>query len=106
MPKHTSILLPVKRLHDAKTRLAPLLSLAQRRELMEALVERTLETLAGVEGVRVHVATSDRRAAALATARGAGVLDDGGLPWNEGLRRAIAELDGSVEAVAIVAGDL
>jgi 2-phospho-L-lactate guanylyltransferase len=101
----TTLILPVKRLADAKTRLAPLLDLHQRRTLMEALVTRNLETLAGVPGSEVCVATSDPRAADLARQHGAGVLDDGGLPWNEGLRLAISRLSG-VDTVAIVAGDL
>ena len=101
----TTLILPVKRLADAKTRLAPLLELHQRRELMEALVARSLETLAGVPGTELCVATSDPRAADLAREHGAGVLDDGGLPWNEGLRHAISGLSG-VDTVAIVAGDL
>jgi 2-phospho-L-lactate guanylyltransferase len=101
----TTLILPVKRLADAKTRLAPLLELHQRRELMEALVARNLETLAGVPGTDLCVATSDARAAALAREHGAGVLQDGGLLWNEGLRLAISQLSG-VDTVAIVAGDL
>jgi 2-phospho-L-lactate guanylyltransferase len=101
----TTLILPVKRLADAKTRLAPLLELHQRRELMEALVARSLETLAAVPGTDLCVATSDPRAADLARQHGAGVLDDGGRPWNEGLALAISRLAG-VDTVAIVAGDL
>jgi 2-phospho-L-lactate/phosphoenolpyruvate guanylyltransferase len=101
----TTLILPVKRLPDAKTRLAPLLARHQRRELMEALVAQTLETLTEVGADAVCVATSDERAADLARARGAGVLDDAGLPWNEGLRHAIDQLP-DVDTVAIVAGDL
>jgi 2-phospho-L-lactate guanylyltransferase len=101
----TTLILPVKRLADAKTRLAPLLSRPARRELMEALVTQNLETLAGVPGTELCVATSDPRAADLARAHGAGVLDDGGRPWNEGLALAISQLAGA-DTVAIVAGDL
>ena len=51
---------------------------------------------------RVFIVTSEPGAASL----GAATLDDGGLPWNEGLAHAIAALAPVPDAVAIVAGDL
>jgi 2-phospho-L-lactate guanylyltransferase len=97
------VLVPVKRLHGAKSRLAASYEPAERRALalcMSAGVVAAARAARGVE--RVWVVTSDPEVALL----GAPLLDDGGLPWNEGLEHAIGLLDPMPAAVAIVAGDL
>jgi 2-phospho-L-lactate/phosphoenolpyruvate guanylyltransferase len=96
------VLVPVKRLADAKSRLAAAYDAATRRALQ-------LELAAGVVAVaratpvvdRVLVATSDPDAAALADS-----VSDGGLPWNDGLAHAIAQLHPRPDALVILAADL
>jgi 2-phospho-L-lactate guanylyltransferase len=98
------VLVPVKRLHGAKSRLAASYEPAERRALalcMSAGVVATARAAHGVE--QVWVVTSDPEVALLL---GAPLLDDGGLAWNDGLEHAIGLLDPMPAAVAIVAGDL
>ena len=97
------VLVPVKRLHTAKTRLAAGYDAERRRALALAMSAGVVAAAAGAAGVeRVWVVTSEPGAQGL----GAPTLDDGGLPWNEGLAHAIARLEPRPAAVAIVAGDL
>jgi 2-phospho-L-lactate guanylyltransferase len=99
----THVLVPVKRLQGAKSRLAASYEPDVRRALalrMSAGVIAAARAAAGVD--RVWAVTSDPEVAEL----GAPLLDDGGLPWNEGLAHAIGLLDGPPDVVAIVAGDL
>jgi 2-phospho-L-lactate guanylyltransferase len=100
-------LVPVKRLAEAKTRLASALEPRARRTLMRGLVEHVLGQLAQVpelDGVRV--VTSDAEIVALAERCGVGSLSDAGLPWNDGLVHALARLRPSPTAVAFVSADL
>jgi 2-phospho-L-lactate guanylyltransferase len=101
------VLVPVKRLAEAKTRLASALEPAARRALMRGLVEHVLDELAQVVQVQaVYVVTSDGEVDALARRRGVAVLSDAGLPWNEGLTHAIDLLRPRPEAVAFISADL
>jgi 2-phospho-L-lactate guanylyltransferase len=74
----TALLVPVKDLTRAKTRLAPLLSEAERRHLAELLLEGTLRAACAVPGdYRRVVVTSYPPAAALAQALGMEVIHEG-----------------------------
>jgi 2-phospho-L-lactate guanylyltransferase len=102
-----TVLVPVKRLADAKTRLGPALTPDGRRALMTALLEHALAVLGDTPAVgRVAVATSDEEVAAVAARSGAAAIDDGGLPWNDGLLHAAGQLSPAPRLLAIVAADL
>ena len=69
---------PVKELDGAKQRLAPLLSPAQRRALIEVMVGEVLNAVAGAHGLAgIIVVTLDPTTAALASRLGARVVTDG-----------------------------
>lgn len=69
---------PIKELEGAKQRLAPLLTPAQRRALIEVMMAEVLETVVTVPGLAgVVVVTLDPHATALAERLGARVLTDG-----------------------------
>jgi 2-phospho-L-lactate guanylyltransferase len=92
------VLVPLKRLDIAKSRLAPALRPPARAELMRGLLARVLSVIGAAGFDRVTVVTSER------------LTDverwhDRGLPWNEALSAAIAEVV-STEVVAIVSADL
>jgi 2-phospho-L-lactate guanylyltransferase len=71
-------IVPIKELDGAKQRLAPLLSPAQRRALIEVMMDEVLQALAGVRGLGgVMVVTLDPHATALAARLGARVVTNG-----------------------------
>lgn len=91
---------PVRSMHDGKSRLAAALDVAQRAALLEWLLLRTLDRAAEFPGLNHTLVVSGcRDAHALASARGARVLEEcepGGL--NNALRQAqsaVASLGGS-----------
>ena len=70
--------IPIKELDGAKQRLAPLLSPAQRRALIEVMMGEVLDAVAGVRGLGgILVVTLDQRATAYAGRLGARVTTDG-----------------------------
>lgn len=72
-----ALLLPVKRIENAKQRLAPLLSPAERRALMAAMMADMFAAAAEARAPeRVFVVTADPHAAAAAEARGWTVLHE------------------------------
>lgn len=100
------VLVPLKRLAHAKSRLADALAPAEREQLMRALVAHALSAVAAAAGVeRVTLVSAEPDAPALARVHGADAWDDRGLPWNDALAAAAAELV-AVEAVAFVSADL
>lgn len=101
-------LVPVKRLPSAKTRLSGALRPAERLALVPAMLGDVLDALRSAPSVeRVSVVTSDLAAATAATRTdGVAAVSDGGLPWNDGLARAVAWLEPRPTAVLIVAADL
>lgn len=105
MPRVVSIVVPLKRLAAAKTRLAPALSARDRRELMRSMLRHVLAAALDARAGPVWLASSDPEAPDLAAAAGCGLVSDQGLPWNEGLAAAITAL-GPPPAVLFLAGDL
>ena len=96
------MLVPVKRLADAKSRLAAAYGSGTRLALQLELAAGVVAAASAAPTVdRVVVATSDPEASRLAEA-----VSDGDLPWNEGLAHAIAGLRPRPDAVVILAGDL
>jgi 2-phospho-L-lactate guanylyltransferase len=70
--------IPIKELDGAKQRLAPLLSPAQRRALIEVMMGEVLEAVAGAKRLAgILVVTLDPQATALAKRLGARVVTDG-----------------------------
>lgn len=101
-------LVPVKRLELAKSRLAPLLSSAERRHLQEAMLTHVLGELAGAPGLAgAAVVTADIDAAAIADRFGARLVPDTADELNAALSAATLRLvaDGAA-IVAIVPADL
>jgi 2-phospho-L-lactate guanylyltransferase len=94
------VLVPLKRLNRAKSRLAQTLTAAERASLMRSLLERVLSAVraAGVE--RITVVTSERL-----TLDVAATWHDDDLPWNDALATAIAEVVGE-DIVAVISADL
>jgi 2-phospho-L-lactate guanylyltransferase len=100
------VLVPVKRLDDAKSRLADILAPADRRAVALAMVADVLAAVGhSASTASLTVVTADPEAAAAARLAGAVARDDEGLPWNAALMRAMASVPGGA-ATAIVAGDL
>jgi len=90
------VLVPLKAL-DPKSRLAAALSPSERAELMRSLLERVVGVVqeAGVE--RITVVTRE-------PIDGYEVWADGGLPWNDALAGALADVHAPLAAV--VSADL
>jgi 2-phospho-L-lactate guanylyltransferase len=101
----TDVLIPLKRLDAAKSRLASALSAPERRRLMEAMVAHVARTALAADAGRVALASSDPGAPALAARLGIECVSDGGRPWNAGLVHALA-LRSPAGAVLYLAGDL
>ena len=69
---------PIKELDGAKQRLAPLLSPAERRALIEVMMGEVLEAVAGARSLAgIMVVTLDPQATTLASGLGARVVTDG-----------------------------
>jgi 2-phospho-L-lactate/phosphoenolpyruvate guanylyltransferase len=101
-----TILIPVKRLDDAKRRLAPALTPEERRSLMTEMVAHVAAVALDAGLGPVALASSDPSVEQLAGTLGIGVVSDGGLPWNEGLVHARSLLDPPPGVVLYLAGDL
>lgn len=100
------VLVPLKRLDYAKTRLASVLDPPARVRVMRALLDHTLDqVMAAPSLASVTLVSSDAEAGAIAAKHGIAHFDDRGLPWNEALAGAIAESVTS-DAVAIVSADV
>lgn len=104
-------LLPVKPFALGKTRLAPVLSLAERISICRRLYVRALDTLCRFPGAgATAVVTGDDEARGLARSRGLLVLPDhGGGDLNRALTAAIGDigsLQESFDAVLIIPADL
>lgn len=100
MTPNAHVLVPLKRLDHAKSRLAQTLTAAERAGLMRVLLDRVLSEVraAGVE--KITVVTSERL-----TLDVAATWHDDDLPWNDALATAIAEVVGE-HIVAVISADL
>jgi 2-phospho-L-lactate guanylyltransferase len=102
----TDVLIPLKRLDTAKSRLRSALSGAERRRLMSVMIAQVVRAAVAADAGRVALASSDPGAPALAAGLGVACLSDGGLAWNAGLAHARALLPSPAPAVLYLAGDL
>jgi len=100
------VLIPLKRLDAAKSRLASALTESERRRLMAAMVAHVARAALAADAGRVALASSDPDAPALAARLGVECVSDGGCPWNAGLAHARALLGSPAAAVLYLAGDL
>lgn len=94
------VLIPVKRLSDAKSRLSGVLSANEREELMLTMLLRVVPAIEEAEVGPITIVTSQT-----ALAIEAALYDDRGLPWNEGLAAAMRDVV-SEPVVAVVAADV
>ena len=102
----TDVLIPLKRLDAAKTRLAPALTNDERGRLMAGMLAGVARAAVRAGVGRVALASSDPSAPGLARRLGLECVSDGGLPWNEGLVHARSLLERPAAAVLYLAGDL
>jgi len=104
------VLIPCKALREGKSRLASVLSAAERQKLCADLLRNSLRlalTLQTVAGVRV--VTSDPQAREIADAAGVATIDDSGAGLNTAVRRgldAILDSAGGDAAALILPVDL
>jgi 2-phospho-L-lactate guanylyltransferase len=100
------VLVPLKRLDLAKSRLAEALAPSARGSLMRALAANALAQTAAAGGVeRVTLVSSEPSARELAREAGAEWFDDRDLPWNAALTAAMREVV-TADLVGIVSADL
>jgi 2-phospho-L-lactate guanylyltransferase len=92
------VLVPLKGLDRAKSRLAQALSPDERAELMRSLLEHVVGEIRQAGIVRITIVTSE-------PLDGYDVWPDRGLPWNDALATAIDEIV-TEPLVAIVSADL
>jgi 2-phospho-L-lactate guanylyltransferase len=102
----TDVLIPLKRLDAAKTRLAPALTNEERGRLMAGMLAWVARAALRAGIGRVALASSDPAAPQLARRLGVDPVSDGGLPWNQGLVHARSLLERPAAAVLYLAGDL
>lgn len=102
----THVLVPLKRLDGAKSRLAGLLTAAERVALMEAMLAGVLAAVREARGVEaLTLVSSEPTAASLAASHGVGCWNDRGLAWNEALAAAMREVV-RAPCAAVVSADL
>lgn len=107
-----AVIIAVKRLGNAKTRLAPIFSAATRQQVVLAMLIDTIAAAVRTPDVTaVTVVTPDADAAAAAEALGAGVLVDSTPadhpdPLNNAIRAAETEVRRRCSDVVVLQGDL
>lgn len=106
------LIIAVKRLSVAKTRLAPAFPAPQREAVVLAMLVDTIAAASGARGLEhITVVTPDEAAAAAAADLGAEVLadptpDGHGDPLNNALAAAERAVAGSVPNIVVLQGDL
>ena len=106
------LIVAVKRLAAAKTRLAPVFSAQTREKVVLAMLVDTLTAAAGVAALgSITVITPDDAAAAAAAQLGAGVLadptpDGDSDPLNNTIGTAERAVAGSFSSIVVLQGDL
>jgi 2-phospho-L-lactate guanylyltransferase len=101
-------LVPVKRLHRSKQRLAGVLTPSERAGLAAAMLDDLLTTLEAVPGIsRIHVLTADPALGLDVQARGHQVIcENANMDLNANLDVAAARLASHVEALLVISADL
>jgi 2-phospho-L-lactate guanylyltransferase len=96
----THVLVHVKRLDGAKSRLAGVLGAPERAELMRSMLGHVVQAVRGAGVERITLVTPEDL-----SLPGVGRFDDRGLPWNDALAAAIREIV-TEPLVAVVSADL
>jgi 2-phospho-L-lactate/phosphoenolpyruvate guanylyltransferase len=99
-------LLPVKSLANAKSRLEPAITGADRLALAQALLEDALSLIGSVDILRWWVVTDDREVARHARDRGHDVIEDAGTGINDAIATAVAQLPGETSSLTVVPADV
>ncbi|MEY3683666.1 MAG: coenzyme F420-0:L-glutamate ligase [Chloroflexota bacterium] len=95
--------LPFRSIDTAKSRMAPLLSEAERREFSARLLERTLLALGRATRIsNVILVSPDPLARALARSGGHEALDDGGSELNAAISLGVAQATASGASAALI----
>lgn len=106
-PRRTAVVIPVRSLEGAKSRLGEVLDAEERRELVELLLRRTIEAASGAPGVTlVTVVSPDAAVLAVARLAGARPIAQHTAGLNAGLVEARDVLHGDVDRLLILPGDL
>jgi 2-phospho-L-lactate/phosphoenolpyruvate guanylyltransferase len=111
-PVDVEVIIAVKRLSAAKTRLAPVLSPVGRENLVLAMLVDTIGAASAVPAVRgITIVTPDETAAETARSLGARVVadptpDGHRNPLNNALGAAAAAIGSSTSNIAVLQGDL
>lgn len=100
------ILVGLKRLDQAKTRLVPHVLPSARRELMLSMLATVVTAAREAALGPVWLATSEPSAGEIAAHLRVSVVADGGHPWNQGLIHALASILPAPASVLYLAGDL
>lgn len=105
--RRTAVVIPVRALEGAKSRLGEVLDAEERRELVELLLRRTLEAALGAPGVDlVAVVSPDGAALAVARSVGAQPVVQHTTGLNPGLVEAREALRGRADRLLILPTDL
>lgn len=105
--RRTVVVVPVRALEGAKSRLGAVLDAEERRELVTLLLRRTIAAARGAAGVTAVVVVSpDAEALAVAAAEGAEPVAQRSTGLNPGLAEARLALDGRAERLLILPADL
>ena len=94
-----AVLIPIRSFDDAKTRLAGVLSAADRRRLAMAMAERVVRAARGLDG---HVVSDDDEVLRWAAKLGAGVLSPAVQGLNESITAAVSAVASAPEPPARV----
>jgi 2-phospho-L-lactate guanylyltransferase len=108
-PAEVWIIIPVKETHDAKQRLAPVLSQSLRQDLALAMLEDVLDAVTAVKGLGgVILVTVDPQATGLARSYGAETIADGAHDGHTGAVIAGARhlIAGGRNTILTIPGDL
>ncbi len=107
-PRPLIVIVPVRALEGAKSRLGEVLDAEERRDLVIELLQRTVRAAAGAEGVdEVLVVSTDPEVLALAEGAGARTVRERGSGLNGSLVEARSRaIDDGAAAVLVVPGDL
>ena len=106
MEARAHVLVPLKRLGEAKSRLAGMFLPAERAELVQAMLADVLAAVGAARcAAAVTIVSSEPAAEVVARGHGVGWWDDRGLPWNDALAAVMRELVREPVA-AVVSADI
>ena len=105
--RRTAVVVPVRALEGAKSRLGAVLDAEERRELVELLLRRTVEAARAARGVDlVAVVSQDPDALAIAAGDGAEGIEQRSSGLNPGLVEARSALGNRADRLLVLPADL